>query len=158
MGIKDSPGGATDWTPRLADLFNARHYTEGLGFVSRGAPSNNTRDAPSGFSSKDPGRQESYLAERAAPAFQPGDGSNADVLTTALERMPCAAHHSTGIAPDLAGNDVPRILTLLLSGWKDAGQLRRSGTAGSSRLDRAFIESPSLGRTNWAIQPDACKP
>ena len=31
-----------------------------------------------------PATKTSYLAERTAPAFQPGDGSNADVLTTAF--------------------------------------------------------------------------
>jgi hypothetical protein len=84
MGIKDSPGGPTDWAPRLVELFNAHHYTDGISFVPQGAPSNNTADAPSGFSSNDPGHEASYLAERAAPAFQPGDGSNADALTRAF--------------------------------------------------------------------------
>ena len=84
MGIKDSPGGTTDWTPLLAELFDAHHYTGGLSFVPQGAPSNNTADAPSAFSSKDPGHEASYLAERAAPVFQPGDGSNADALATAF--------------------------------------------------------------------------
>ena len=84
LGIKDAPGGTTDWTPRLAELFNAHHYTDGLSFVPQGTPSNNTADTPSGFSSKDPGHEASYQAERAAPAFRPGDGSNADVLSTAL--------------------------------------------------------------------------
>ena len=64
MGIKDSPDGTTDWTPRLAELFNAHHYTDGLSFVPQGTPSNNTADAPSGFSSNDPGHEASYLAER----------------------------------------------------------------------------------------------
>ena len=84
MGIKDSLDGTTDWTPSLAELFNAHHYTDGLSFVPQGTPSNNTADAPSGFSSNDPGHESSYLAERSTPALQPGDGSNADVLTTAL--------------------------------------------------------------------------
>ena len=84
MGIRDAPGGTTDWTPRLAELFDAHHYTDGLSFVLQATPSNNTPDAPSGFSSRDPGHEESYLAERTAPAFQPGDGSNADVLATAF--------------------------------------------------------------------------
>ena len=91
MGIKDSPGGTTDWTPRLAELFDAHHYTDGLSFVPPGTPSNNTADAPSGFSSTDPGHEASYLAERTAPAFQPGDGSNADVLTTAFGLANAAA-------------------------------------------------------------------
>jgi hypothetical protein len=84
MGIKDTPGGITDGTQRLAELFNAHHYSDGLSFVHQGTPSNNTPDAPSGFSSKDPGHEASYLAERTTPAFQPGDGSNADLLTTAF--------------------------------------------------------------------------
>ena len=84
MGIKDSLDRATDWTPHLAELLDAHHYTDGLSFVPEGTPSNNTADAPSGFSSKDTGHEASYLAERTAPAFQPGDGSNADVLAHAL--------------------------------------------------------------------------
>jgi len=84
MGVKATPDGAADWAPRLAELFNAHHYTDGLGFVTHGTPSNNTPDAPSGFSSKDPGHEASYLAERSGPAFRRGDGSNADLLTTAL--------------------------------------------------------------------------
>jgi hypothetical protein len=84
MGVKDTPDGGTDPAAQLAALFDAHHYTGGLGFVAHGTPTNNTADAPSGFSSQDPGDDASYQAERAAQAFQPGDGSNADVLTTAL--------------------------------------------------------------------------
>ena len=84
MGIRDTLGGTTDGTPQLLELFDAHHYTSGLSFVPQGTPSNNTLDELSGFSSKDPGHEASYLVERAAPPFQPGDGSNADVLTTAL--------------------------------------------------------------------------
>src|SRR5262249_30213493 len=49
LGVKDAPGGTTDWTPRLTELFDAHHYTDGLSFVPQGTPSNNTADAPSGF-------------------------------------------------------------------------------------------------------------
>jgi hypothetical protein len=84
LGVKDTPGGTTDWTPRLAELFDAHHYTDGLSFVPQGTPSNNTADAPSGFRSTDPGHETSYGAERTAPAWRPGDGSHADILTTAL--------------------------------------------------------------------------
>jgi hypothetical protein len=84
LGIRDSLSHATDWTPRLRDLFAAHHYTNGLGFIAPGTPSNNTPEAPSGFSSKDHGHEASYSAERTTPAFQPGDGSNADVWTAAL--------------------------------------------------------------------------
>lgn len=84
LGIKDSLDSATDWTPRLAELFTAHHYTNGLSFLTPGTPSNNTQDAPSGFSSNDPGHESSYLSERTAKPFQRGDGSNGDLMTTAF--------------------------------------------------------------------------
>jgi hypothetical protein len=83
LGVKDSPA-ATDWTPRLTELLNAHHYTGGLSFVPHGTPTNNTVDGPSGLSSVDPGHETSYVSERTPPAIQPGDGSNADILTTAF--------------------------------------------------------------------------
>jgi hypothetical protein len=83
LGIKDSPGGTTDWTPRLSELFNAHHYTDGLSFVGQGTPSNNTADAPSGFSSADPGHEESYVAERTVPVFSLAT-DRMSTLTTAL--------------------------------------------------------------------------
>jgi hypothetical protein len=84
MGIKDSDGDTTDWTPRLTEVFNAHHYTSGLSFIRPGTPTNNTAEAPSGFSSEDPGHEGSYEAERVGGVFQTGDHSNADVLTTAF--------------------------------------------------------------------------
>jgi len=84
MGVKDSPDSAAGQGLRLEELFNAHHYTNGLSFVPPGTPSNNTPDAPSGFSSSDPSHEITYLAECAMPAFRTGDGSNADLLTTAL--------------------------------------------------------------------------
>ena len=75
---------SADATKQLMQLLDAHHYTDGLSFLLNGTPSNNTAEAPSGFSSLDPGQEQSYWAERGAPAFEPGDGSNADVLTAAL--------------------------------------------------------------------------
>jgi hypothetical protein len=76
--------GAPDGTPKLVNLLNAHRYTEGVNFVPQGTPSNNTPEATSGFKSTDPGQEESYLAELEAPAFETGDQSNGDALTTAL--------------------------------------------------------------------------
>lgn len=93
LGLKDGPAGASDWAARLAELFDAHHYTGGLGFIPQGTPSNNTEDAPSGFSSEDPGHEASYQAERGAA--QPGEGSSANLLATALGL--------TGAGPVFAG-------------------------------------------------------
>ena len=83
VGTRESASGA-DESKELAALLDAHHYTDGLSFVLQGTPTNNTADAPSGFSSSDPGHEESYLAERDAKGFTTGDGSNADVLTSAF--------------------------------------------------------------------------
>jgi hypothetical protein len=80
VGIKDSP----DANALLAELLKAHHYTDGLSFVPQGTPSNNTQDAPSGFTSNDPGHEASYLAERTEPPAQSADGSNSDLLIHAF--------------------------------------------------------------------------
>ena len=73
-----------DAAKQLVELLNAHHYTDGLSFLLNGTPSNNTADAPSGFSSVDPGQEESYATERESKSFKTGDASNADIVTTAL--------------------------------------------------------------------------
>jgi hypothetical protein len=84
LGTKSATTGGADMAPRLAELFQAHHYTDGLAFVLDGTPSNNTKDAPSGFSTADFDHAESYLSERGANSFKSGDGSNADLLANAL--------------------------------------------------------------------------
>ncbi|HEY5892685.1 MAG TPA: hypothetical protein VIT91_05585 [Chthoniobacterales bacterium] len=83
LGVKASLS-AVDSAKRIEELLDAHHYTDGLAFLLQGTPSNNTPDAPSGFSSRDVGQMESYLAEQATNVFKAGDGSNGDTLTRAL--------------------------------------------------------------------------
>lgn len=80
LGVKDSPDTSVR---RLTDLFNSHHYTDGLTFINQGTPSNNTQDAPSGFSSSDSGHEASYLAELKESTV-PWEGTNGDHLTRAL--------------------------------------------------------------------------
>jgi hypothetical protein len=51
----------------LTALLNAHHYTDGIAFVPQGAPTKNTPDASSAYSSKDPGYDISFAVERGAP-------------------------------------------------------------------------------------------
>ncbi|HEV2375602.1 MAG TPA: hypothetical protein VGS19_25995 [Streptosporangiaceae bacterium] len=57
-----------DATQTLTGLLNAHHYTSGLGLVSYGTPTNNTSEAPSGFTRTDPGYANSYAQEVLRPA------------------------------------------------------------------------------------------
>ena len=83
VGVKASLDGPES-AKRIGELLDAHHYTDGLAFLRHGTPSNNTADAPAGFSSRDAGQMESYTAQQSTNAFQPGDGSNGDVLSRAL--------------------------------------------------------------------------
>ena len=73
-----------DGTQILASLLNAHHYTSGLGLVSYGTPTNNTGDAPSGFTRTDPGYAQSYTQE----VLRPAGGADATRLAAALGLYP----------------------------------------------------------------------
>lgn len=67
---------------RLAELLGAHSYTQGFSFLAPGTPSNNTADAPSGFSSFDPGYDTSYQANQAQDG--PNETSNGGLVAKAL--------------------------------------------------------------------------
>ncbi|GGA41855.1 hypothetical protein [Dyella nitratireducens] len=59
----DDTNPSQTWT----NLLNAHHYTDGLAFVPQGSPTNNTPDASSAYSRKDPDDDISFATERQAP-------------------------------------------------------------------------------------------
>lgn len=83
VGVKASLDG-TSAKNRLAALLDAHHYTEGAAFVPTGTPTNNTTDAPAGYSSRRPDHSVSHRVERAAALVQAGDGSDGDLTARAL--------------------------------------------------------------------------
>ena len=72
----------TDGTQQLIDTLDAHYYTDGLSFIAPGTPTNNTPDAPAGFTSSAAVQEAVYMTDSAS--FTPGDGSNVDVLSLAL--------------------------------------------------------------------------
>src|SRR6185295_14936340 len=66
----------------IASLLDAHHYTDGLGFLRAGTPTNNSAEASSGWSSQDPMHARSFAMECRAPKVP--TGGNADVLAKAL--------------------------------------------------------------------------
>ncbi len=66
----------------IAALLDAHHYTDGLGFLRVGTPTNNSVEAASGWSSLDSMHGRSFDLECRAP--ETPNGSNADVLGHAL--------------------------------------------------------------------------
>jgi hypothetical protein len=51
----------------FSELLDAHHYTDGLAFIAQGSPTNNTPDAPSGYSRSDPNQTVSYATEQQGP-------------------------------------------------------------------------------------------
>ena len=58
--------GAQGNATEFADLIDAHHYTDGFALVPQGSPTNNTTDASSAFSRKDPTFDISFAVERQA--------------------------------------------------------------------------------------------
>ena len=86
-GVKKSLDSAAS-AARLRELIEAHKYTDGLSLVTQGTPTNNTEDATSGFTTDDPGHEQSFRLILGDPQFQAGDGSNGDELSKALGLPP----------------------------------------------------------------------
>ena len=69
---------------RIADLLDAHHYTDGLGFLAPGTPTNNTAEERSGYASRERRGEESFVHERAASPLDHEDSGNAALLARAL--------------------------------------------------------------------------
>ena len=88
---------------QLADLFDAHHYTDGLGFLQPGTPTNNTEERRTGYGSDDPGHERSFALEVApTPAL---NDSNASRVGAALgipvaRILPTFGHVERGLAQD----------------------------------------------------------
>jgi hypothetical protein len=61
FGVRDA--GGTNGNEVLEALLDAHHYTDGLALVPQGAPTNNTSDASSAYSTVDPDQSISYSVE-----------------------------------------------------------------------------------------------
>jgi hypothetical protein len=68
---------------RLARLLEAHHYSNGLGFLAPGTPTNNTSAARADYRRQAPPEQ-SYAVERPAQVPTTGDGTGADLVARAL--------------------------------------------------------------------------
>ncbi|NLD67658.1 MAG: hypothetical protein GX644_02470, partial [Limnobacter sp.] len=114
-------GDSDDAGPKLAELLDAHHYTDGLGFLRQGSPTNNTEDRRADATADDAAHERSFATEI---AFDPGtltDDSNALRTGVALG-LPAAAIAATlGRLPEAAalhGRDQRSMnLALWQAGW-----------------------------------------
>ncbi len=83
LGVKASAD-VLEATARLAALLDDHHYTDGLGFVRQGSPTNNTGEVRSAHGRPDETFERSFAIERGEPLAEPGDGSNGAAVAVAL--------------------------------------------------------------------------
>ncbi|MGH8719935.1 MAG: hypothetical protein ACREV0_13520, partial [Burkholderiales bacterium] len=89
-----------DASSAIAGLLDAHHYTDGLGFLRVGTPTNNSAEEASGWSSQDPLHARSFEIECRAPPV--AAGSNADTLAHAFGLDTKAAQQTLGSLCDAA--------------------------------------------------------
>ena len=83
LGVKASAD-VFEATSRLAALLDDHHYTDGLGFVRQGSPTNNTGEVRSAHGQPDETFERSFAIERGEPLATAGDGSNGAAVARAL--------------------------------------------------------------------------
>lgn len=83
LGVKASAD-VVEASARLAGLLDDHHYTDGLGFVRQGSPTNNTGDVRSAHGRADETFEQSFSIERGEPLVNPGDNSNGAAVARAL--------------------------------------------------------------------------
>lgn len=83
LGVKASAD-VSEATSRLAALLDDHHYTDGLGFVRQGSPTNNTGEVRSAHGQPDETFERSFAIERGEPLANEGDGSNGADVARAL--------------------------------------------------------------------------
>jgi hypothetical protein len=76
----------------FADLINAHHYTDGFALVPQGSPTNNTTDASSAFSRKDPAFDISFAVER-QNALDAASNSDGNIFASLLGLDPKILAH-----------------------------------------------------------------
>jgi hypothetical protein len=157
-------GGDPNARQTLVNLLNAHHYTDGLSIVPQGAPTNNTPDASSAYSSKDPDHDLSFATERqGALTTNPNcDGiACATLLGIPASTFDHVAYaNSTGCAN---GSDMLRALwpatlgyflsQLMASVFSSAAIEEGCQYALANALPRGPLPALRVGRTPYGVLP-----
>jgi hypothetical protein len=158
-GKDDEPGNAG-----LAALLDAHHYTDGLAFVPQGAPTNNTPDASSAYTRKDPDYAISFAVERGAPLTSVPDADGP--VAAALLGIPAATfghvQHADGhgvrngrdmltaLWPATLGYFMEQLLTPVFG----TGAIDKARTfALASAVPRGALPALRVGSTPYGILP-----
>jgi hypothetical protein len=106
LRTRDANGGDT-----FGNLLDAHHYTDGFSLVPQGAPTNNTPDASSAYSRKDPDYEISFSVERQA-ALTGDPAADGNVFASLIGIDPAHLAHA-GFADGTGARNGADMLTAL---------------------------------------------
>jgi hypothetical protein len=99
LGLRSNIDAAESVT-RLSALLEAHHYTDGLELLPHGAPTNNSEDVKSGFTSRDANYTELFNLEQGSPLCPARQTADGDRLARALGIAPKLLAHVRGADGD----------------------------------------------------------
>jgi hypothetical protein len=155
-----SAGGSSD----LGDLLEAHHYTDGFALVPQGSPTNNTLDASSAYSRKDPDYDASFAYERQGPLTQqPNCDGNVFARLVGVDPAHLAhTQYADGTnnqnAQDMLAALWPATLGYLLSQMMDpvftAGQIEQAREyVAANTMPRGPASAFRVGTTPYGVLP-----
>jgi len=159
LRTQDSSGRDT-----FANLLDAHHYTDGFSLLPQGAPTNNTPDAVSAYSRKDPDYETSFAVERQEPLTHDttADGNAfATLIGIDLAHMDHAGHaDSTGARN---GHDMLTALWPATLGYFLSQMMADVFTADEIEAARQYVLAHAvprgpvpafrIGRTPYGVMP-----
>jgi hypothetical protein len=162
IGVRDS----SDWQGNtdLATLLQSHHYTDGVAFVPQGAPTNNTADASSAFSRKDPDYATSFAVERgsALTGDAAADGAVAasmlGVAANVFDHVQFADGHGRQNARDMMTALWPATLGYFLEQmmdpvFNDVRQDEARRFAIDNAVPRGLLPALRVGNTPYGVLP-----
>jgi hypothetical protein len=148
----------------LATLLQNHHYTDGLAFVPQGAPTNNTPDASSAYSQKDPDYATSLKVDRGAPltSDSTADGPLAAAMlglaTSAFDHVQHADGHGRLNGRDMLLALWPATLGYFIEQMMDpvfnpVRQDEARAFALSNGAPRGLLPALRVGKTPYGVLP-----
>jgi hypothetical protein len=157
---------STDQNPSqtLASLLDAHHYTDGFALVPPGSATNNTPDAPSSYSRKDPDFALSFATERSDPLTSNPNGDGASfasavgIPTSYLDHVAAADNtcvlNGTDMLRALWPSTMGYFLTQMMAGVFSADVIEQARQyALSYAVPRGPVPAFRVGRTPYGVLP-----
>jgi hypothetical protein len=154
----------TPGAQQVAALLDAHHYSDGLAFVPQGAPTNNTPDAPSAYSSDDPGAVTSFTVELGAPLTGQADADGPvaaqllGVPVTTFDHVHYADRHDQRDGSDMLTALWPATIGYFLRQMSDGGlteaQLEQARTWAIAHVrPRGPLPALRTGKIPYGVLP-----